>query len=120
MDGGRLLRLAAGGVLEHALMYGVFHGDLHSGNVLVTESGDISLVDFGVTGRITARERALLVRLLVASMQQDCRAQVLAAAEFGALPPGRRHRGRGRRARALHRGDAGTSPTRRSRTSTSV
>jgi ubiquinone biosynthesis protein len=87
VDGARLLRLAAGGVLEHALMYGVFHGDLHSGNVLVTETGDISLVDFGVTGRITARERALLVRLLVASMQQDCRAQVLAAAEFGALPP---------------------------------
>jgi ubiquinone biosynthesis protein len=88
IDGKRLLRLAAGGVLEHALVYGVFHGDLHSGNVLVTETGDISLVDFGVTGRISSRERALLIRLLVAAMQQDCRGQVLAAAEFGALPPG--------------------------------
>ena len=87
VDGGRLLRLAAEGVLEHALMYGVFHGDLHSGNVLVTENGDISLVDFGITGRITARERALLVRLLVASMQQDSRAQIQTMAEYGALPP---------------------------------
>jgi ubiquinone biosynthesis protein len=86
VDGGRLLRLAAEGVLEHALMYGVFHGDLHSGNVLVTENGDISLVDFGITGRITARERALLVRLLLASMQRDCRAQIATMAEYGALP----------------------------------
>ncbi|MBA3745406.1 AarF/ABC1/UbiB kinase family protein, partial [Sporichthya sp.] len=48
VDGGKLLRLAAAGVLEHALIYGVFHGDLHSGNVLVTEEGSISLVDYGV------------------------------------------------------------------------
>ena len=88
VDGEKLLRLAATGVLEHALIYGVFHGDLHSGNVLITESGTISLVDYGVCGRIDARERALLVRLLVASMQQDSRGQVLAAAEMGALPDG--------------------------------
>jgi ubiquinone biosynthesis protein len=75
-------------VLEHALIYGVFHGDLHSGNVLITETGDISLVDYGVCGRIDSRERALLVRLLVAAMQQDSRGQILAAAEMGALPDG--------------------------------
>lgn len=88
VDGAALLRLAAAGVLEHALIYGVFHGDLHSGNVLITESGTISLVDYGVCGRIDARERALLVRLLVASMRQDSRGQILAAAEMGALPAG--------------------------------
>jgi ubiquinone biosynthesis protein len=88
MDGAALLRLAVSGVLEHALIYGVFHGDLHSGNVLVTETGTISLVDYGVCGRIDARERALLVRLLVAAMQQDSRGQIMAAAEMGALPEG--------------------------------
>ncbi|HUR73285.1 MAG TPA: AarF/ABC1/UbiB kinase family protein, partial [Sporichthya sp.] len=77
VDGAKLLRLAAAGVLEHALIYGVFHGDLHSGNVLITEAGTISLVDYGVCGRIDARERALLVRMLVASMQQDSRGQVM-------------------------------------------
>jgi ubiquinone biosynthesis protein len=88
VDGAALLRLAVSGVLEHALIYGVFHGDLHSGNVLITETGDISLVDYGVCGRIDSRERALLVRLLVAAMQQDSRGQILAAAEMGALPDG--------------------------------
>jgi ubiquinone biosynthesis protein len=88
VDGAALLRLAASGVLEHALIYGVFHGDLHSGNVLITETGTISLVDYGVCGRIDARERALLVRLLIAALQQDTRGQILAAAEMGALPDG--------------------------------
>ncbi|GAA0611128.1 hypothetical protein GCM10009547_11470 [Sporichthya brevicatena] len=88
IDGAKLLRLAAAGVLEHALIYGVFHGDLHSGNVLITENGTISLVDYGVCGRIDSRERALLVRMLVASMQQDSRGQVMAAVEMGALPDG--------------------------------
>jgi ubiquinone biosynthesis protein len=88
VDGAKLMRMAAAGVLEHALIYGVFHGDLHSGNVLITQSGTISLVDYGVCGRIDARERALLVRLLVAAMQQDSRGQILAASEMGALPEG--------------------------------
>src|SRR5438270_5571130 len=32
LDGRRIVRLAVQGVLEHALLYGVFHGDLHAGN----------------------------------------------------------------------------------------
>jgi len=40
------------GVLEHALLYGVFHGDLHAGNVLIDEAGNFSLVDFGIAGRL--------------------------------------------------------------------
>ncbi|MGQ0842967.1 MAG: ABC1 kinase family protein [Sporichthyaceae bacterium] len=88
IDGEKLLRSAAAGVLEHSLMYGVFHGDLHSGNVLITAEGGISLVDYGVCGRLDSRERASLVRLLISSMQRDTRAQVLAAAEMGALPAG--------------------------------
>lgn len=86
IDGEKLLRSAAAGVLEHSMIYGVFHGDLHSGNVLVTEDGGISLVDYGICGRLDDRERAQLVRLLVAAMQRDTKAQVIAAAEMGAIP----------------------------------
>src|SRR5207302_1371442 len=48
LDGRRIVRLAVQGVLEHALLYGVFHGDLHAGNVLIDEAGNFSLVDFGI------------------------------------------------------------------------
>ena len=39
VDGERLLRLAITGVLEHTIVYGVFHGDLHAGNVLIDRTG---------------------------------------------------------------------------------
>ncbi|MGH9039783.1 MAG: ABC1 kinase family protein, partial [Acidimicrobiia bacterium] len=87
IDGHRLVRLGVQGVLEHALLYGVFHGDLHAGNVLIDEQGDFSLVDFGIVGRLDAAQRGALVRLVIGFATNDFAAQVAAAAEFGALPP---------------------------------
>lgn len=43
-----------------------FHGDPHPGNVLVLDDGTIGLIDFGVTGRLDAFERAAVFQLLVA------------------------------------------------------
>jgi ubiquinone biosynthesis protein len=88
LDGQRIVRLAVQGVLEHALLYGVFHGDLHAGNVLIDEAGNFSLVDFGIAGRLDASQRAALCRLVVGFARNDFAAQVAAVAELGALPPG--------------------------------
>jgi ubiquinone biosynthesis protein len=88
LDGPRIVRLAVQGVLEHALLYGVFHGDLHAGNVLIDEAGNFSLVDFGIAGRLDASQRAALARLVIGFARSDFAAQVAAVAEFGALPPG--------------------------------
>ena len=82
LDGRRIVRLAVQGVLEHALLYGVFHGDLHAGNVLIDEAG------FGIAGRLDAGQRAALVRLMIGFARNDFATQVAAVAEFGALPPG--------------------------------
>jgi ubiquinone biosynthesis protein len=87
LDGRRIVRLAVQGVLEHALLYGVFHGDLHAGNVLIDEAGNFSLVDFGIAGRLQAGQRAALARLVIGFARNDFAAQVAAVAEFGALPP---------------------------------
>jgi len=88
LDGRRIVRLAVQGVLEHALLYGVFHGDLHAGNVLIDETGNFSLVDFGIAGRVDAGRRAALARLVIGFARNDFAAQVAAVADFGALPPG--------------------------------
>jgi len=88
LDGHRIVRLAVQGVLEHALLYGVFHGDLHAGNVLIDEAGNFSLVDFGIAGRLDATQRAAMARLVIGFARNDFAAQVSAVAEFGALPPG--------------------------------
>ncbi|HYZ91362.1 MAG TPA: AarF/UbiB family protein [Actinomycetota bacterium] len=87
VDGQKLLRLAIQSVLEQTLIYGVYHGDLHAGNVFIDPNGDFSLVDFGIVGRLNAEQRASLVRFMLAFAQSDVRGQIEAMREFGAVPP---------------------------------
>lgn len=86
LDGDRLLRLAIQGILETTLIYGLFHGDLHAGNVLIEGGGSFSLVDFGICGRIDAEQRAALVAFMLAFAGMDARGQLTALTRFGALP----------------------------------
>lgn len=86
--GDELLTLAIRGVLETTLLDGLFHGDLHAGNVLVDGDGTFALVDFGICGRLDDRQRAGLVRYLLAFAGGDAAGQVHALAHFGAIPPG--------------------------------
>jgi len=86
VDGERLVRLAIQSVLEQALIYGRFHGDLHAGNVFIAPDGKFSLVDFGIIGRLTAEQRAALVRFMIGFARGDVRAQLASMREFGAIP----------------------------------
>lgn len=43
-----------------------FHGDPHPGNVLILDDGTLGLVDFGITGRLDAYERAAVFETLLA------------------------------------------------------
>lgn len=82
-----LVRLAVAGVLRTTMVDGLFHGDLHLGNVLVTARG-LALVDFGIVGRLSVAQRRALLRLLSAAVAEDRDEVVAALADFGALPPG--------------------------------
>ncbi len=88
VDGERLLSLAITATLEHMVGYGIFHGDLHAGNVLINEAGDFSLIDFGIAGRIDAEQRAATVLFLVGFGQNDNLLQLRALQKFGAVPEG--------------------------------
>lgn len=89
IDGDAILRAGIQGVLETTLRFGVFHGDLHAGNVLINEDdGTFSLVDFGIAGRLDAQQRAALIQYLAAFAASDARAQVDAMQAFGAINPG--------------------------------
>ena len=53
-------------VLDQVLVGGVFHSDLHPGNVLLSPSGELQLLDFGSVGRLDNASRAALTTLLLA------------------------------------------------------
>ena len=73
-------------LLEGALLSGVFHGDLHGGNLIVNPSGSVYLLDFGITARFTADERLHFARLVTGGMSGDWRSQVRALVGLNALP----------------------------------
>jgi len=86
VDGERLLQLAIGGVLTSTLLHGVFHGDLHAGNVLVRRDGTFALVDFGICGRLDDDQRGALGAYLMGFAAGDAAAQIAALRRFGAIP----------------------------------
>nr|WP_245569689.1 AarF/UbiB family protein [Gordonia shandongensis] len=64
-DGEALCRNLLLSLLDSAFHGGLFHGDLHAGNVLVDEEGTLVLLDFGIVGRFDARTRRILRQLVV-------------------------------------------------------
>ncbi len=72
--------------LEGAMLYGVFHGDLHAGNMFVDDSGRVALLDFGIAGRLDEQRRLAFIRLLMGGVTNDVQAQLAAARDMGALP----------------------------------
>ena len=65
-DGTELVKALLFSTFEGGLRHGLFHGDLHAGNLLVDEQGRIVFLDFGIMGRIDARTRWLLRELIYA------------------------------------------------------
>ena len=65
-DGTELVKALLFATFEGGLRHGLFHGDLHAGNLLVDDDGKIVFLDFGIMGRIDPRTRWLLRELVYA------------------------------------------------------
>ncbi len=73
--------------LEGAMIYGVFHGDLHGGNLAVQPDGRIALYDYGITARMDESRRLAFLRMMMTGAASDMRGQLAAYRDLGALPP---------------------------------
>lgn len=65
-DGTELVKALLFATFEGGLRHGLFHGDLHAGNLLVDAQGRIVFLDFGIMGRVDPRTRWLLRELVYA------------------------------------------------------
>lgn len=72
--------------LEGVMLHGVFHGDLHGGNLFVMADGKVALLDHGITGRLSEAKRMAFLKLMMAGTTNDIKMQVKALCELGALP----------------------------------
>ncbi len=57
--------------LAQALDHGVFHADLHEGNLFLSAPARIIAVDFGIIGRLGAAERRYLAEILWGFLERD-------------------------------------------------
>ena len=58
-------------VFEQIAVRGVFHADLHAGNLILAADGTVTLIDFGAIGILERSVRRLLAPLLVAIANDD-------------------------------------------------
>ncbi len=50
---------------------GMFHGDLHAGNVLLMAGGKIGLIDFGIVGRLNRKTQNAIANMFLALAEED-------------------------------------------------
>ncbi len=74
------------GFLAQALDHGVFHADLHEGNLFVAAPARITAVDFGIVGRLGPAERRYLAEILWGFLRRDYAAVSATHFDAGYVP----------------------------------
>jgi predicted unusual protein kinase regulating ubiquinone biosynthesis (AarF/ABC1/UbiB family) len=65
---------------------GVFHGDVHAGNLLLTRDGRLAIIDWGIVGRLDESDRRLMRLLMEAAAGREEAWAEAAQAVLDALP----------------------------------
>ena len=86
IDTHEIIRIGMKGFTEGCIVHGIFHGDLHAGNLFVTPDGRIALLDFGITARMTPLQRSAFLRMMLYGAMGDIPGQIAAFRDLGALP----------------------------------
>jgi ubiquinone biosynthesis protein len=72
--------------LTQALHHGVFHADLHEGNLFIEAPDKIIAVDFGIVGRLRPIERRYLASMLWGFLRRDYKQVAMSHFEAGYVP----------------------------------
>lgn len=77
------------GFLAAALDHGVFHADMHEGNLIAGADGALWAVDYGIMGRIGPDEQRYLAEILYGFIRRDYRRCAEVHLEAGYVPADR-------------------------------
>ena len=67
-------------------VHGLFHADMHLGNLFLMKNGDIAAVDFGIVGSIDKKTRIAIAEILMAFLKQDYRKVAKLHIDAGLVP----------------------------------
>ena len=66
-----LMTISANAFFQQVFVDGMFHADMHPGNVFVREDGTLQVIDFGIMGRLDRNTRDYLADMLLAFIRRD-------------------------------------------------
>lgn len=86
IDTEKVAHLVADVFFKQVFEFGLFHGDLHSGNIFVISEETIGLVDFGIVGRIDDNMKRSLADILISFTTGDFEGLTKVYQRMGILP----------------------------------
>jgi len=71
--------------VDQLFINGYFHADPHPGNLLVTEEGELILLDFGMVQKIPSKTRQAIIQLVKAAHERDFELYIKCAKRLGII-----------------------------------
>jgi ubiquinone biosynthesis protein len=85
VDRTKIASLGARAFLYSVMKHGLFHGDLHGGNLFILPGDRLGVIDFGIVGRLSQKSRDQLVTMVWALIQEDYETLCYTYAELGSV-----------------------------------
>ncbi|MDR3607524.1 MAG: AarF/UbiB family protein [Oligoflexia bacterium] len=71
IDRKKLVDVGARAFFQSVMIDGLFHGDLHGGNLFALPDNRLGIIDFGIVGRLSQKSRDQLAIMLMALVTED-------------------------------------------------
>ncbi|MGZ3699405.1 MAG: ABC1 kinase family protein, partial [Bdellovibrionota bacterium] len=75
--------LGARAFFRSVMIDGLFHGDLHGGNLFILPGNRLGIIDFGIVGRLSQKSRDQLANMVMALLTEDYENLCYQYAELG-------------------------------------
>ncbi len=86
IDREKVARVLIDVFFKEVFEFGLFHGDLHPGNIFVLDDEKVALVDFGIVGRVDRAMQRNLADILIGLVREDYEAITKVYFRMGILP----------------------------------
>lgn len=87
IDRKRVVEIGARAFFKSVMIDGLFHGDLHGGNLFILPGNRLGIIDFGMVGRLSQKSRDQLASMVMALLTEDYEMLCYQYAELGAAGP---------------------------------
>jgi ubiquinone biosynthesis protein len=87
IDRKKIVDIGTRAFFKSVMIDGLFHGDLHGGNLFVLPGNKLGIIDFGIVGRLSQKSRDQLANMVMALLTEDYETLCLQYAELGAAGP---------------------------------